>query len=162
MDYSTPGLPVHHRLLELTQLMFIESMPSNHLILCCPLLLLPSVFPSIRVFSSDLGLFQWPHQVAKVLELQLQHQCFQWIFRVDFLSDWMVWSLCHPRDSRESSPDYPMVWSNTISSAGMNQNYSFRVWLWGCRPKLLRVLTYPELPAHVAVTCSRRGALQMF
>ena len=48
MDYSTPGLPVHHQLLELTQLMFIESMmPSNHLILSCPLLLLPSVFASI-------------------------------------------------------------------------------------------------------------------
>jgi len=56
-------------------------MPSNHLILFHPLLL-PSTFPSIRVF------FQWvdsSHQVAKVLELQLQHQSFQWIFRVDFL-----------------------------------------------------------------------------
>ena len=50
--------------------MSIESvMPSNHLILCCPLLLLPSIFPSIRVSS---------HQVAKVLEFQLQHQSFQW------------------------------------------------------------------------------------
>ena len=44
-------------------------MLSNHLILCCPLLLLPSIFPSIRVGFS--------HQVAKVLELQLQHQSFQ-------------------------------------------------------------------------------------
>ena len=59
----------------LFKLMSIESvMPSNHLILCCPLLLLPSVFPS----SSS-------HEVTKVLELQLQHQSFQWIFRVDFL-----------------------------------------------------------------------------
>ena len=57
-------------------------MLSNHLILCCPLLLLPSVFPSIRVFSSELAL---SHQVAKGLELQLQHQSFQLLFRVDFL-----------------------------------------------------------------------------
>ena len=51
MDCSTPGFPVLHYLPELLKLMFIESvMPSNHLILCHPLLLLPSVFPSIRVF----------------------------------------------------------------------------------------------------------------
>ena len=49
-------------------------MLSNHLILCRPLLLLPSIFPSITVFSSEsAGSF---HQVAKVLELQLQHQSF--------------------------------------------------------------------------------------
>ena len=55
-------------------------MPCNHL--CHPLLLLPSIFPSIRVFS------QWvscSHQVTKVSELRLQHQSFQWVFRVDFL-----------------------------------------------------------------------------
>ena len=66
----------------LLKLMSIESvMPTHHLILCCPLLLPPSIFPSIRVFS------QWvssSHQVAKVLEFQLQHHSFQWIFRTDF------------------------------------------------------------------------------
>ena len=52
----------------LLKLMFIESgMPSNHLILCHPLLLLPSIFPRIKVFSNKLAL---SHQVAKVLELQ--------------------------------------------------------------------------------------------
>ena len=66
-------------LLKLTPIKLV--MPSNHLILCHPLLLLPSIFPSIRVFSRVSSL----HQVAKVLEFQLQHQCFQWIFRVDFL-----------------------------------------------------------------------------
>ena len=54
----------------LLKFMFIESvMPSNHLILCCPLLLLPSLFLSIRIFSKELALPS--HQVAKVLELQL-------------------------------------------------------------------------------------------
>ena len=53
MDCSTPGLPVHHQLPSLLKLMFIESvMPSNHLILCRPLLL-PSIFPIIRIFFSE-------------------------------------------------------------------------------------------------------------
>ena len=59
----------------LLKLMSIKSvMPSNHLILCHRLLLLPSIFPSIRVFSSGVCS---SHQVAKVLEFQLQHQSFQ-------------------------------------------------------------------------------------
>ena len=53
VDCSTPGFSVLHYLLEFIKLMSIESvMTSNHLILCCPLLFLPSLFPSIRVFSS--------------------------------------------------------------------------------------------------------------
>ena len=62
MDCSTPGLPVHHQLQSLLKLMSIESvMPSNHLIPCCPLLLLPSVFPNIRVFSNQSALcIRWP------------------------------------------------------------------------------------------------------
>ena len=66
----------------LLKLMSIEVlMPSNHLILCHPLLLLPSLFPSIRVFSTESVLrMRWP----KYWEFQLQHQSFQWIFRTDF------------------------------------------------------------------------------
>ena len=62
MDCSMPGLPVHHQLPESTKPMSIESvMPSNHLILCHPLLLLPSIFPNIRVFSSESSLhIRWP------------------------------------------------------------------------------------------------------
>ena len=64
----------------LLKLMSIELViPSNHLIFCRPLFLLPSIFQ---------GLFQWvssSHEVAKVLELQLQHQSFQWTPRTDFL-----------------------------------------------------------------------------
>ena len=62
----------------------IESvMPSNNLILCRPRLLLPSIFPSIWVFSRVGS----AHQVAKVLEPQLQYQSFQWIFRVVGIDD---------------------------------------------------------------------------
>ena len=60
MDYSTPGLPVHQQLPEPTQT--TESvMPSNHLILCRPLFLPPSIFPSIRVLSNESILqIRWP------------------------------------------------------------------------------------------------------
>ena len=62
MGCSTPGFPVHHQLPETTLLMSIESvMPGNHLILCRPLLLPPSIFPSIRVFSNESVLrIRWP------------------------------------------------------------------------------------------------------
>ena len=62
MNCSTPGLPVHHQLPESTQPMSIESlMPSNHLSLCHPLLLLPSICPNIRVFSSESAPhIRWP------------------------------------------------------------------------------------------------------
>ena len=77
-DCSMPDFPVLHYLPNLLKVMSIESvMPSDHLILCHPLLLLPSIFPSN-------SLFQWvgsSHQVTKVLELQLQHQPFQMIIQ---------------------------------------------------------------------------------
>ena len=62
MDCSMPGFPVHHQFLEFTQLMSVESvMPSNHPVLCRPLLLLPSIIPSIRVFSNESVLhIRWP------------------------------------------------------------------------------------------------------
>ena len=62
MNRSTPGLPIHHKLPEFTQTHAIKSMmPSSHLILCRPLLLLPPIPPSIRVFSNESTLrIRWP------------------------------------------------------------------------------------------------------
>ena len=62
MNHSMPGLSVHHQLRSLPKLMSIKSvMPSNHFILCCPFLLLPSVSPRIRVFSNESVLrIRWP------------------------------------------------------------------------------------------------------
>ena len=62
MDCSMPGLPVHPNSQSLLKLLSIESvMPSNHLLLCHPLLLLPSILPSIRVFSNESVLhIKWP------------------------------------------------------------------------------------------------------
>ena len=86
--FATPWTAAHQSSLSITnsqsllKLMSIASvMPSNHLILCCPLLLPPSVFPNIRVFSNESVL----RIMAKVLEFQLQHQSFQRIFRTDLL-----------------------------------------------------------------------------
>ena len=83
MDCSTPGLPVHHQLLELTQTHVHwvgDAIQPSH----------PLSSPSPPAFnlSQHQGLFKWvssSHQVAKLLESQLQHQAFQWIFRADFL-----------------------------------------------------------------------------
>ena len=83
MDCSTPGFPVHHQLLELAQTHVHRVsdviQPSYSLL-----------SPSLPAFSlsPNQGLFQWVsslHQVAKVLEFQLYHQSFRWIFRTDFL-----------------------------------------------------------------------------
>ena len=101
-DCSTPGFPVHHQLQEFTQThvhWVKDAIQPSH-----PL---SSPSPPAFTLSQHQGLFQWVgclHQVSKVLELQLQHQSFQWIFRTDFLQDWLVWSPCLPRDSQESSP----------------------------------------------------------
>ena len=73
----------------LPKLMSIESvMPSNYLILCHPLLLLPSIFSSIRLFSNKSTL----HEVAKVLEFQLEHQSFQRTPRTGLLQNGLVGS----------------------------------------------------------------------
>ena len=82
MDCSTPGLPIPHHLLVFAQVHV--HWVGNAIQLSYPLS--PS-FPSALHLSQHQGLFQWvnsSHLVAKVLELQLQHQSFQWVFRVDF------------------------------------------------------------------------------
>ena len=75
MNRSTPGLPVHHQLPD-----FSDAIQPSH-----PL---SSPSPPALNLSQHQGLFKWVssfHQVVKVLEFQLQHQSFQWIFRTDFL-----------------------------------------------------------------------------
>ena len=101
MNRSTPGLPVQHQLLEFTQTHVHwvgDAIQPSH-----PLL---SPSPTLNLCSHQ-GLFKWVsslHQVAKVLEFQLQCQFFQWTPRTDLLQDGLVWSPCSPRDSQESSP----------------------------------------------------------
>ena len=88
MDYNMPGFPVHHQLLELAQShahWVSDTIQPSH----------PLSSPSPPAFSlsQHQSLFKWvssSHQVAKILEFQLQHQSFQWIFRTDFFRiDWL-------------------------------------------------------------------------
>ena len=92
----------------------IESvMPSTHVILCRPLLLLHPIPPAS-------GSSQWvnsSHEVTKVLEFQLYHQSFQWTPRTDFLWDGLTGSPCSPRDSQESflTPQFKSINSSVLS-----------------------------------------------
>ena len=98
--------------------MSIESvMPSNHLILSSP-------SPPVLNLSQHQGLFQWvssSHEVAKVLEFQLQHQSFQWTPRTDLLQNGLVGSPCSPRDSQESSSTSQF---KSINSSALSFLYS--------------------------------------
>ena len=79
MNRSTLGLPVHHQLQEFTHWVGDAMQPSHHL---------SSPFPPALHLSQHQGLFKWvssSHEVAKVLEFQLQHQSFQWTPRTDLL-----------------------------------------------------------------------------
>ena len=102
MECSMPGFPVHHQLLDLSQTRVHRI---SDAIQPSPPLSPPSLLA--LNLSQHWDLFKWAsssHQVAKVLEFQLQHQSFQWILRTDFLKNWLVGSPCCPRDSQESSP----------------------------------------------------------
>ena len=89
MDYSMPGLPFHHQLPEFTQTHVHWVSDAIQ-----PSYPLSSPSPPTFSLSHHQGLFKWvssSHQVAKVLEFQLQHQSFQWIFRTDLPLGWTGW-----------------------------------------------------------------------
>ena len=119
MDCSAPSFSVHYQLPELTQTHVLwvgDAIQPSH----------PLSSPSPPTFnlSQHQGLFKWVnslHQLARVLEFQLQHHSFQWIFRTDFLWDGLVGSPCSPRDSQESSPT---PWFKSISSLALSFLYS--------------------------------------
>ena len=118
--FATPQIAARQASLSITnsqslpRLKSIKSvMPSSHLILCRPLLLLPPIPPSIRVFSNESTLW---HEVAKVLEFQLLHHSFQRNPRAD-LQNGLVGSPGSPRDSQESSltPQFKSISSSALS-----------------------------------------------
>ena len=115
VNRGRPGLPVHHQLPEFTQTHVHwvgDATQPSHPLLSPP----PAPNP-----SQHQGLFQWvnsSHEVAKVLEFQLQHQSFQWTPGTDLLQDGLVGSPCSPRDSQESSPtsQFKNINSSALSS----------------------------------------------
>ena len=115
MNRSTPGLPVHHQLPELTQThvhrVSDAIQPSHPLSSSSP----PAPNP-----SQHQSLFQWvnsSHEVAKVLEFKLQHHSLQRNPRADFLQNGLVGSPCSPRDSQEScpTPQFKSINSSALS-----------------------------------------------
>ena len=89
MDCSTPGCPVHHQLMELAPTHVHESvMPSSHLILCRPLLLLPSISPTITVFSNEPALrVRWPKYESFNFSISPSNEYLGLIsFRMDWLN----------------------------------------------------------------------------
>ena len=102
----------------LLKLIPIESvMPSNNLILCRPLLLLPSIFPSISVFSNESILhIRWPKYWSFSFSLSPSSE-----IQIDFLEDGLVGSPCCPRDSQESSPTSQF---KSINSSALSFLYS--------------------------------------
>ena len=101
MDHSTPGLLVITNSLCALKLMSIESViPSSHLILGHPLLLLPQSLPASKSFPMS-QLFAWGGQSIGV---SASVSVLQWTPRTDFLYDGLAESPCSPRDSQESSP----------------------------------------------------------
>ena len=114
--------PVHHHLPESAQTHVHwvgDAIQPSH-----PLL---SPSPPALNLSQHQGLFQWvssSHEVAKVLEFQLQHQSFQWTPRTDLLQDGLVGSPCSPRDSQAPSPtpQFKSINSLALSLCGSEQN----------------------------------------
>ena len=128
MNRNTPGVPVHHQLPEFTQTHVHrvgDAIQPSH----------PLSSPSSPALSlsQHQGLFKWvssSHEVAKVLEFQLQHQSFQWTPRTDLLQNGLVGSPCSPRDSQESSPTPPF-------KASSDTNIRHTIWYeWWCTERL--------------------------
>ena len=117
MDCSAPGLPVLYDLPEFVQTYAHwvgDAIQTSH-----PLS--SSSQPALNL-SQHQGLFQWvssSHQVTKVLEHQ--HQSFKWVFKTDFLQDWLAWSLYNPGDPQESSST-PKFESNNFSALNLPYN----------------------------------------
>ena len=113
LQHARPHCPSPHLRVYQTHVHWVsDAIPPSH----------PLLSPSPPAFniSQHQDLLLWvssSHQVAKVLERQFQHQSFQWIFRTDFLEDWLVWSPFSPRGSQESStkPQFKSINSSALS-----------------------------------------------
>ena len=127
MNRSTPGLPVHHQLPEFTQThvhrVSDAIQPSDPLSSPSP----PAPNP-----SQHQSLFQWvnsSHEVAKVLEFQLQHHSLQRNSRADLLQNGLVRSPCSSRDSQESSPT-PQFQKHQFFSAQPSSQSNSHIHTW--------------------------------
>ena len=140
MNCSTPCLPVHHQLQSPPKLMSIESvMPSNHLILCHPLLL-PSIFPSIRIFSNESALrIRWPKYWSFSFNISLssEHPGL-----ISFKMDWL---------------DLLAV-QRTLKS--LLQHHSSKVSILRCSAFFTVQLSYPYMITGKSIALTKRSAAE--
>ena len=136
MDCSTPGFPVHHQLPELIQTHVhhvSDAIQPSHLL---------SSPSAPNYLSQHQGLFQWVsslHQVAKVLQFQLQHQSFQWIFRTDFFQDGLVGSPCSSRTFRS-----------------LPQHHNFKASILWCSSFFIVQLSHPYMTTGKPIALTRQ------
>ena len=130
MNRRMPGIPVHHQLLEFTQTHVHWVIDAIHLILCCPLLLLPPFPPSIRVFSNESTLhMRWPKYWSFSFSISPSNEHPGLIsFRMDLLDllalQWTLKSLLQHHSSKESILRHsdihylnpPLLWKHNIAS----------------------------------------------
>ena len=136
MDCSTSGFPVHHQLHSLLKLMSIKSvMPSNHLILCRPLLP-PSIFPSIRVFSNESALrIRWPKY---------------WSFSFSI----------SPSNEYSGLISFRMDWSDLLAAQGtlksLLQHHSSKVSILQCSAFFIVQLSHPYMTTGKTIALTRQ------
>ena len=127
MDCRKPGLPVLHHYQSLLKFMSIELViPSNHFVLCCILLLLPSNFPSIKVFSNELTLcVRWPKYWSFSFSISLSNEYSGLIsFRIDWFDLFAVQGtlksrLRHHNQRHQFFAFQPSLWSKPHSHTWM-------------------------------------------
>ena len=165
MDYSTPDFPAHHQLLEFTKThahQVGDAIRPSH----------PLASPSPLAFnlSQHQGLFKWDnssHQMAQVLEFQLQHKSFQWTFRTDFLKEGLLGSPCSPRDSQESCPTpqfkSSILWCSWVLTfvrefSGNQVRFGFKFKVWETLPwhkfciiQVIKVRNVDEIARWVSI-----------
>ena len=143
MNLSTPGLPVHHQPWSPPKLISIESvMTSNHLILCHPLLLLPSIFPSIRVFSNESTLhIRWPKY---------------WSFSFSI----------SPSNEHPGLISFRMDWLDLLAVQGtlksLRQHHSSKASILRCSAFFTAQLSHPYMTTGKTTALTRRTFLACF
>ena len=136
MDCSTPGLPVHCQLPELVETMPNELvMSSNHLILCCPLLLLPSIFLSSRVFSNESAL------------------CIRWT------KHWSFSFNVSPSNEYSGPISFKMDWLDLLAVQGtlksFLQHHSSKASILWCSAFFIVQLSHPYMTTRKTIALTR-------
>ena len=137
VDCSMPGFPVHHQLQSLIKLMSIESvMPSNHFILCRPLLLPPSIFPSIRVFSNES------------------------VLRIRWAKYWSFSFSISPSNEYSVLVSFRMDWLDLLSVQGtlksLLQHHSSKASILWCSSFFILQLSHPYMTTGKAIALTRQ------